>query len=69
MSRETRLSPKSKALYLGALFATISREKPLGIIGFSYGARAVTGSLHSLGGGTLCGGTSVHEGLIPLKFG
>jgi hypothetical protein len=35
-------------------------ETPLTMVGFSYGARIVTGSLHILGGGTL-GGMSIGE--------
>jgi hypothetical protein len=30
-------------------------ETPLGLIGYSYGARIITGGLHILGGGDLCG--------------
>jgi hypothetical protein len=44
-----------QGLYLGSLLQKFPAQKQLGIIGFSYGARAVTGSLHAMSGGYLCG--------------
>jgi hypothetical protein len=55
--RENAVVAEVQGLYLGTLLQQLPAEKPLGIIGFSYGARAVTGALHALGGGTLCGRT------------
>jgi hypothetical protein len=55
--RENAVVAEVQGLYLGTLLQHFPADKPLGIIGFSYGARAVTGSLHALGGGTLCGRT------------
>ena len=65
--RENAVVAEVQGLYLGTLLQQFPQEKPLGIIGFSYGARAVTGSLHALGGGTLCGRT-LNEGTYPNEI-
>lgn len=55
--RENAIVAEVQGLYLASFLQHMPAERPLGIIGFSYGARAVTGALHALGGGTLCGRT------------
>jgi hypothetical protein len=55
--RENAIVAEVQGLYLASFVQHMPAERPLGIIGFSYGARAVTGALHALGGGTLCGRT------------
>ncbi len=42
-----------QSFYLGAVLAALPPETPIGLIGFSYGARLISGSLHLLGGGTI----------------
>jgi hypothetical protein len=41
--------------YLGWLVSQMDSRLQVDIIGYSFGARIVTGALHLLGGGTLCG--------------
>lgn len=65
--RENAVVAEVQGLYLGTLLQQFPPEKPLGIIGFSYGARAVTGSMHALGGGTLCGRT-LTDGSYPSEI-
>lgn len=65
--RENAIVAEVQGLYLGTLLQQFPADKPLGIIGFSYGARAVTGSLHALGGGTLCGRT-LAAGTYPAEI-
>jgi hypothetical protein len=43
------------AYYLALFLTQVSPDEPTGLLGFSFGARIITGSLHLLGGGTLCG--------------
>ncbi len=43
------------AWYLGSLLNRINPRVPLGLIGYSFGARIATGALHLLGGGEMCG--------------
>jgi hypothetical protein len=43
------------AYYLGWLIGRMDRRVKIGLIGYSLGARAVTGALHLLGGGQLIG--------------
>ena len=62
--KENATVAEVQGLYLGSLLKQLPVDEPLGIIGFSYGARAVTGSLHALGGGTLCG-RLLPEGNFP----
>lgn len=45
------------AYYLGWMLANTSSESPVSLIGFSLGARVVTGAVHLLAGGTLAGRT------------
>jgi hypothetical protein len=44
-----------EAYYLGAFLAQIPRETHVSVIGYSFGARALTGSLHLLAGGSVDG--------------
>jgi hypothetical protein len=53
--KENATVAEMQGLYLGSLLQKFPAQKQLGIIGFSYGARAVTGSLHAMSGGYLCG--------------
>ena len=41
--------------YLGWLLSRMDRRAPIGLIGYSFGARVATGALHVLGGGQLLG--------------
>jgi hypothetical protein len=41
--------------YLAQLLAEIDGHEPIGMIGYSFGARVITGGLHLLGGGSLAG--------------
>lgn len=65
--RENAIVAELQGLYLGALLQRFPGEQPLGVIGFSYGARAVTGSMHALAGGILCGRT-LNEGESPKEI-
>jgi hypothetical protein len=55
--KENATVAEMQGLYLGSLLQKFPAQQELGIIGFSYGARAVTGSLHAMSGGHLCGRT------------
>lgn len=44
-----------EAYYLGQFLAASNPQARVGLFGFSYGARIITGALHLLGGGTLVG--------------
>ncbi len=44
-----------ESYYLGSLLAAIPAEADVSLIGYSFGARAITGSLHLLGGGRVHG--------------
>ncbi|MFV1966524.1 MAG: hypothetical protein ACC628_13955 [Pirellulaceae bacterium] len=46
---------RCEAYYLAGFLAEMDPEAPVSLIGFSYGARIITGALHLLGGGALCG--------------
>lgn len=45
----------AEMFYFGSFLSQISRQGPIGIIGYSFGARVVSGGLHLSEGGTLCG--------------
>ena len=45
------------AYYFARFLAPISADAPVGVVGYSYGARITTGALHLLGGGALIGHT------------
>jgi hypothetical protein len=53
--------------YLARFVAGISPEAPTGLIGYSYGARIITGALHVLGGGALAGQTVPPGDQPPLR--
>jgi hypothetical protein len=42
-------------VYLGWCLWGLNRETPVSLVGYSYGARVITGALHMLGGGALAG--------------
>ena len=44
-----------EAYYLGWVLAGIREDVPVGLMGFSYGARVITGALHVTAGGHICG--------------
>ncbi|MEQ8786184.1 MAG: hypothetical protein RIC55_07785 [Pirellulaceae bacterium] len=46
-----------ESCYLAGLLARLDPQTPVSLLGFSYGARAATGAMHLLGGGTLLGRT------------
>lgn len=43
------------AWYLGYFLAHLNPHTPVGLVGFSYGARIISGALHTLGGGSMFG--------------
>jgi hypothetical protein len=47
---------------LAWLIDQMPAETPVSLIGFSFGARIITGGLHILAGGTLGGSLALHEG-------
>lgn len=47
----------SHAWYLGWFLNQMPEEQPIGLVGFSYGGRVITGALDALGGGTVAGRT------------
>lgn len=54
--------------YLLATFvAGIRSDVPTGLVGYSFGARVITGGLHLLGGGTLCGRVVADGERPPLR--
>jgi hypothetical protein len=50
---------------LAWLLDQMPAETPVSLIGFSFGARIITGSLHVLAGGTLCNGLTLSERVQP----
>ncbi|MBX3414560.1 MAG: hypothetical protein KF708_17870 [Pirellulales bacterium] len=46
---------ESYAWYLAALVDRLAPEVPVGLVGYSYGARLITASLHLMGGGRIAG--------------
>jgi hypothetical protein len=50
---------------LAWLLDQMPAETPVSLIGFSFGARVITGSLHVLGGGQLCNGIGLEERAHP----
>jgi hypothetical protein len=62
-----------EAYYLAQFLAAVDPQARVGLFGFSYGARIITGALHLLGGGTLVGlqlpdgtGTGEHQARVVL---
>lgn len=53
--------------YLARFLAGMSPEVPTGLLGYSYGARIITGALHLLGGGTLAGQTVPGGDWPPMR--
>jgi hypothetical protein len=51
-----------EGFYLACLLARLPSETPVSLLGYSYGARTVTGSLHLLAGGSYCGNFVPTEG-------
>lgn len=45
----------AEAYYLAHVLASIREDVPVGLIGFSYGARVISGALHVTAGGQICG--------------
>lgn len=56
-AREKAVRTNSDGFYLGWLVNQINPKVSVDFIGYSFGARIVTGALHLLGGGELCGWT------------
>jgi len=52
---------EAHAWYLAALVDSIPSDVPVGLIGYSYGARLISASLHLLGGGRIAGRQLVRE--------
>lgn len=50
---------------LAWLLDQMPAETPVSLIGFSFGARVITGGLHVLGGGTICNGMGLDERVHP----
>lgn len=55
-----------QAYYLAQLMSRINPEVRVSLIGYSYGARTITGALHMLAGGEFAG-RSLPEGIAPVK--
>jgi hypothetical protein len=53
--REHACRADTDAWYLGWLISRMDRRDKIGLLGFSFGTRVVTGAMHLLGGGELCG--------------
>ena len=53
--REHACRADTDAWYLGWLINRMDRRDKVGLLGFSFGTRVVTGAMHLLGGGQLCG--------------
>ena len=53
--REHSYRSDTDAWYLGWFAGQINPRVPLGLAGYSFGARVATGAIHLLGGGDLCG--------------
>ena len=51
----------AEAYYLGHVLSEIREDVPLGLVGFSYGSRVITGALHVANGGQLCGNVLPEE--------
>jgi hypothetical protein len=61
---------EAHAYYLAWLLDQIDPRTPVSLVGYSYGARLVAGSLHILGGGTSAGrtlATRVHPDRSPVR--
>ncbi len=66
--KAARTGPAS--VQLAWLVDQMPAETPVGLVGFSYGARIVTGGLHVLAGGDLCGcglPAHVHSNRSPIN--
>jgi hypothetical protein len=50
---------------LAWLLDRMPAETPISLIGFSFGARIITGGLHVLGGGSICNGLTLEERVHP----
>ncbi|HVX15522.1 MAG TPA: hypothetical protein VHC22_30320 [Pirellulales bacterium] len=48
---------ETDSYYLAQLVSEIDSDEPVGLVGYSFGARVITGGLHLLGGGSLAGNT------------
>jgi hypothetical protein len=53
--REKARRADPAALHLAWVLSRVRSDVPVSILGYSYGARVVSGALHLLAGGTLCG--------------
>ena len=55
-----------ESYYLARWLARVNPEVPVSLIGYSFGARAITGALHLVAGGRLAG-RSLPEGPVPQE--
>ncbi len=55
--REHACRSDTDAWYLGWLLSQMDRRVPIGLAGYSFGARVATGAIHLMGGGPLLGST------------
>jgi hypothetical protein len=53
--REKAMRSDPAGLHLAHLLSHLRPDVPLALVGYSYGARVVSGALHVVAGGTLCG--------------
>jgi hypothetical protein len=51
----------SESFYLAWLLAQLDPETPVSLVGFSYGARIITGAMHCLGGGEADGAATIEK--------
>jgi hypothetical protein len=63
-ARENAMAAECQSLYLAWLLESLSSCPEVSLLGFSYGARCVTGGLHLASGGTISGlqHTARHDG-------
>ncbi|HTQ40812.1 MAG TPA: hypothetical protein VMJ32_17455 [Pirellulales bacterium] len=68
-AREKAIRTNADGYYLAALVNQIDPHVSVDLIGYSFGARIVTGALHILGGGDICGWSLPHpiKRLAPLQ--
>lgn len=58
---------EAHAWYLAALIDSIPSDVPIGLVGYSYGARLISASLHLLGGGRISGRQLARDEVPPAR--
>jgi hypothetical protein len=65
--REKAARTEPSGWHLAWLLDQMPAETPVGLVGFSFGARIITGGLHILGGGSLGGSLTLSEHVHPHR--